>query len=181
MCFAFLPLCLRPFNLRPLLHFIFFLKMDRYFCVTAVDYHAINSFLLILCVHFFGLPNIVYYFPKLQPGCVAQSVGHLTRKSGVLGSIPGLATYFRFSFRLLFQERAVVSYWRKYVHEVLVNRLGGLSLPRKSVVRLNDRPDMTLDVYRGRKTTIQQQQQPKLHIIQLICVNEIYSHRFIPI
>ena len=28
------------------------------------------------------------------PGCVAQSVGHLTRKSGVLGSIPGLATYF---------------------------------------------------------------------------------------
>ena len=39
-----------------------------------------------------------------------------------------------------------------YVHEVLVNRLGGLSLPRKSVVRLTDRPDMTLDVYRGRKT-----------------------------
>ena len=34
-----------------------------------------------------------------QPGRVAQSVGHLTRKSGVLGSIPGLATYFRFSFR----------------------------------------------------------------------------------
>ena len=47
------------------------------------------------------------------------------------------------------------------MHEVLVNRLGGLSLPRKSVVRLNDRPDMTLDVYRGRKTTIQQQQQPR--------------------
>ena len=40
-----------------------------------------------------------------------------------------------------------MSYWRKYVHEVLVNRLGGLSLPRKSVVRLTDRPDMTLDVY----------------------------------
>ena len=55
-----------------------------------------------------------------------------------------------------FSRRAVVSYWRKYVHEVLVNRLGGLSLPRKSVVRLTDRPDMTLDVYRGRKTTIQQ-------------------------
>ena len=32
-------------------------------------------------------------------GVVAQSVGHLTHKSGVLGSIPGLATYFRFSFR----------------------------------------------------------------------------------
>ena len=52
-----------------------------------------------------------------------------------------------------FSRRAVVSYWRKYVHEVLVNRLGGLSLPRKSVVRLTDRPDMTLDVYCGRKTS----------------------------
>ena len=45
------------------------------------------------------------------------------------------------------------------MHEVLVNRLGGLSLPRKSVVRLTDRPDMTLDVYHGRITTMQQQQQ----------------------
>ena len=44
------------------------------------------------------------------------------------------------------------------MHEVLVNRLGGLSLPGKSVVRLTDRPDMTLDVYRGRKTTMQRQQ-----------------------
>ena len=34
-----------------------------------------------------------------RPGHVAQSVGHLTRKSGVLGSIPGLATYFCFTFR----------------------------------------------------------------------------------
>ena len=46
------------------------------------------------------------------------------------------------------------------MHEVLVNRLGGLSLPRKSVVRLTDRPDMTLDVYRGRKTTNQQHHVP---------------------
>ena len=36
---------------------------------------------------------------KSGPGRVAQLVGHLTRKSGVLGSKPGLATYFRFSFR----------------------------------------------------------------------------------
>ena len=41
---------------------------------------------------------------------------------------------------------------------IMVNRLGGLNLPRKSVVRLTDRPDMTLDVYRGRKRTMQQQQ-----------------------
>ena len=54
-------------------------------------------------------------------------------------------------------RRAVVSYWLKYVHQVLVNQLGGLSLPRKSVVRLIDCPDMTVAVYRGRKTTTQQQ------------------------
>ena len=39
------------------------------------------------------------FFHYIAPGRVAQSVEHLTRKSGVLGSIPGLATYFRFSFR----------------------------------------------------------------------------------
>ena len=49
------------------------------------------------------------------------------------------------------------------MHEVLVNRLGGLSLPRKSVVRLTDRPDMTLDVYRGRKTTMQQHCKSSIH------------------
>ena len=48
------------------------------------------------------------------------------------------------------------------MHKVLVNvnRLGGLSLPRKIVVRLTNCPDMTLDVYRGRKTTTQQQLHP---------------------
>ena len=55
--------------------------------------------------------------------------------------------------------RAVVSYWRKYVHKVLVNHLGGLSLPRNSVLRLIDGPDMTIDVYCGCKAKIQQQQQ----------------------
>ena len=34
-----------------------------------------------------------------RPSRVVQSVGHLTRKSGVLGPIRGLATNFRFSFR----------------------------------------------------------------------------------
>ena len=66
-----------------------------------------------------------------------------------------------------FSRRAVVHYWPKYVHEVLVNRLGGLSLPRKSVVRLTDRPDMTLDVYRGRKTTMQQQ-QPYMGMVAIL-------------
>ena len=45
-------------------------------------------------------------------------------------------------------RRAVVSYWGTYVHEVQVNRLGGLSLPRKSLDRFTDLPNMTIDVYR---------------------------------
>ena len=89
-----------------------------------------------------------------MPGRVAQSVGHLTRKSGSWVRYP--VWQHTFVSPSSFSRRAVVSYRRKCVHEVLVNRLGGLSLPRKSVVRLTDRPDMTLDVYRGRKTTMQQ-------------------------
>ena len=87
------------------------------------------------------------------PGRVAQSVGHPTRTSGVLNSIPGLAAYFRFSFR----------FFKKGSCQLLAK--GGLSLPRKSVVRLTDRPDMTLDVYRGRKTTNQQQLHQRWHEI----------------
>ena len=57
--------------------------------------------------YFNGLQNRTeHFFSEITgrslavgPGRVAQSVGHMTRKSGVLGSIPGLATYFRFSFR----------------------------------------------------------------------------------
>ena len=104
---------------------------------------------------------------NIPPVRIAQSVGQLTHKSGVLGSI--LVWQHTFVSPSAFSRRAVVSYWRKYVHEVLVNCLGGLSLPRKSVVRLTDRPDMTLDVYRGRKTTIQPTNQPTttyLHVIE---------------
>ena len=65
---------------------------------------------------------------------------------------------------------AVVSNWQKYKHEVLVNRLGGLSLPRKSVVRLTDRLDMTLDVYRGHKKNKQQQQTRLSHPVKKRCL-----------
>ena len=81
-------------------------------------------------------------------GCVAQSVACLTQEPKVPGSIPGPAKYFHFSFAD--SRRAIVSYWRKYLHKILVNGLGGLSLPRKSVVRLTDHPDMTIVVYHGR-------------------------------
>ena len=51
-------------------------------------------------------------------------------------------------------RKAVVSYWRKFVHEVLDNSLGGLTLPRKNVVRLTGHSDMTIAVYRGLKVVI---------------------------
>ena len=49
-------------------------------------------------------------------------------------------------------RRAVIIYWQKYVNEALVNHLGGLSLPRSSVVRLTDRPSMTIAVCHGHKS-----------------------------
>ena len=54
------------------------------------------------------------------------------------------------------------------MHEVLVNRLGGLSLPRKSVVTLPDRPDMTSDVYRGRKATTTTKQQHNAETTEVV-------------
>ena len=64
------------------------------------------------------------------------------------------------------------------MHEVLVNRLGGLSLPRKSVVRLTDRPDMTLDVYRGRKTTMQQHSLTRELRIRVVgfALKKLFTH-----
>ena len=56
-------------------------------------------------------------------GRVAQSVERLTQEPRVPGSIPGPDL-----------RRAVVSYRRKYMHFLLFNRLGGLSLPSNSVV-----------------------------------------------
>ena len=99
--------------------------------------------------YYSGGSNVVLYFldtgTRSAVGSAsdsrARSPGFVTRSSHVLVT-PSSDS-----------RRAIVRYWRKYVHEVLVNRLG---LPRKSVVRLTDRPDMTKAVYRGRKTTKKQ-------------------------
>ena len=40
----------------------------------------------------------IAYLISVESNCIAQLVGHLTGKSEVLGSIPGLTTYFCFSF-----------------------------------------------------------------------------------
>ena len=49
-------------------------------------------------LHALSMPAAYLHVTENVPGRVAQSVGHLTH-SEVLGSIPGLVTYFRFSFR----------------------------------------------------------------------------------
>ena len=53
--------------------------------------------------------KVVTWLYLMVPGREAQSVGHLTRKSEVLGSIPGLATYFRFAFRFFQEEQLSVT------------------------------------------------------------------------
>ena len=80
------------------------------------------------------------------PGCVAQSVTRLNADPGVVSSIPAQSHNFMeidheiISVTILFSSTdsrwVVVSYKRKYVHEVLVNRLVKLA-QEKSVVRLN--------------------------------------------
>ena len=45
------------------------------------------------------------------------------------------------------------------------------------MVRLTDRPDMTLDVHRGRKTTLQQQHTPNLqHEITIMIIHVNTGH-----
>ena len=87
---------------------------------------------------------------RVWPGRVTQSVGHLTRKSGGPGFDTRSGNILSFHLPLFQEGQLSVT-----GESMCTNRIGGLSLPRKNVVRLTDRPDMTLDVYRGRKTTIQ--------------------------
>ena len=109
-----------------------------------------------------------FEFIPLVPGRVAQSVGQRS-----------LVRYpvwpHTFVSPSADSRRAAVSYWRMYVHKVLVNRLGGLSLHWKIVARLTDRPDTTLDVYRGRKTTTQQYTPLVLHLDMIGMMNWIES------
>ena len=75
---------------------------------------------------------------------------------------------------LIHSRRVVVSYKRKYVHELLFNRLFK-ACPGKSVVRWTDRPAMTIAVDLGRKANKQTNKQtsfitsePVLHFRQVV-------------
>ena len=67
------------------------------------------------------------------------------------GTIPSLKLILK-SFLPSFSpsavsRRAVVCYWQKNGHWVVVNHLVGPSLPRKSMVRLTVCPDLTIAIY----------------------------------
>ena len=64
--------------------------------ITGQEKTQLNQ---VCCFSFLFVYSLLIIVRSPEPGRVAQSVGHLTRKSEVLGSILGLATYFRFSFR----------------------------------------------------------------------------------
>ena len=69
----------------------------------------------------------------------------------------------RFSLPLNHSRRFVVSYMRKYVHEVLVNCLFKLA-QEKSVVSWTDRPAMTIAVDLGRKATKQKKKKKRRQV-----------------
>ena len=81
----------------------------------------------------FKHPFCIMYFYHLficnAPGRLSQLVGHLTRKSKVLGSIPGLATYFRFSFPLIQEGQLSVT------GKILFNSFGGLIINLKEFLQ----------------------------------------------
>ena len=79
--------------MRSLKPWLYLFSTDDPHSLVVRDTHSQYYTLLIL------LTESKAYLSRAVPGRVAQSVGHVTRKSEVLGSIPGLATYFRFSFR----------------------------------------------------------------------------------
>ena len=100
------------------------------------------------------------YFIKQKYGNMSMSKLLVPCDQEVVG--PGFLSGSILSFRLIMKyflqsfsphslpsidsRREVVSYLQKNVHWVLVNHLVGLSLPRKSVVRFIDWPDMTIAV-----------------------------------
>ena len=74
----------------------------------------------------------------ISPGHIAQSVARLTQEQR--SSIRYSVRLHTFVYPFVDSTRAVkcISYWQKYGHLVLVNRLGGLSLSRTRTVRKSD-------------------------------------------
>ena len=74
------------------------------------------------------------YEAREKQGCVAQSVTCLTADPGVVSLIPARSHTLAEIDPSADSRRVVVSYKRKYVHEILVNRLVKLA-KENSVVK----------------------------------------------
>ena len=97
-----------------------------------------------------------FYFIRAS---LCSKVGSMS-DSGARGRrFDTISDHLLFIFPSADSRRGLVSYWQKYLHLVLVDLLGGLSLPRNSMIRLIDGPYMTITVNCGCKATKQQQQQ----------------------
>ena len=86
-----------------------------------------------------NIPLIIIKYPLLSRALY----GYIDFLSYLPQAWHGTTTIHTFVSPSTDSRGAVVSFCQKYVHEVLVNCLGGLSLPRKSGGRLTDCPDMT--------------------------------------
>ena len=92
------------------------------------------------------------------PDFIAATLGVKPERVLLLSDL----SFFKIMLSLLFascisasadSRRTVVIHWQKYVVLVLITRLGSLSLPRNSIVRLTGLTGITIAVYRGQQTT----------------------------
>ena len=99
-------------------------------------------------------PGLVAHLDARPPG-IQMVTGSILRSSKTFFHEDWSQNHFYgHSLPTTDSSRTAVSYSRKAVHQVLVNH-SGLSLPRKSVVRLTDHLDMTIVVDWDVKTTKQ--------------------------
>ena len=91
-----------------------------------------------------------------------KGVWRLTRGSGVLGSMPGLAACFRFSFR--FFKKGSCRLLARVCARGTGWPLGRSGPARGGVVGLADRPGVALGVCRGRGAAVRRRQQQHLAV-----------------
>ena len=136
----------------------FFAKTDIPFSVLGIRWGPLSEsdcsswYMIFLCEEFGSGTPRVNEIPVV-PNCIAQL--DVLSNPGVPSWIPaGSYTLAEIDHEIIFtaillpsadSRRVVVSYKRKFVHEVLVNRLVKIA-HEKSVVRWTDQPNKTIAV-----------------------------------
>ena len=130
-------------------------RKDRFIYCQILVTHNLNP--ICFYIHKQRYSNKTNYFTVHDTEVLWQAIWTIAPDSYVRG--PGFDTWSGniLSFFLplfpLFQEGQL-----SVTGKSMCTKYWSTALPRKSVVRLTDRLNMTLDVYRGPKTTMQQQQ-----------------------